>query len=134
MKPPIPKTKNIEALKKNLLDQINKQYEPTPQEKYNQAVFNRTWNPETMPADRLREFQSHGWFIGYEPRKMTPEQAAIEEQEFQAIANEAFPNNQKPATDKPLTPERAKEIIDEVWSKKRFVKDQPLSIIQNKLL
>ena len=27
---------------------------------------------------------------------------------------------QKPDSDKPLTPERAKEIIDEVWSKKRF--------------
>ena len=26
----------------------------------------------------------------------------------------------KPDLDKPLTPERAKEIIDEVWSKKRF--------------
>ncbi len=24
-------------------------------------------NPETMPAERLREFQSHGWFIGFEP-------------------------------------------------------------------
>ena len=41
----------------------------------------------------------------------------------------------KPDSDKPLTPERAKEIIDEVWSKKRFVQDQPLSIIQkNNLL
>ena len=29
----------------------------------------------------------------------------------------------KPDPDKPLTPERAKEIIDEVWSKKRFVKN-----------
>ncbi len=29
--------------------------------------------------------------------------------------------SQKPDSDKPLTPERAKEIIDEVWSKKRFV-------------
>ena len=28
---------------------------------------------------------------------------------------------QKPDSNKPLTPERAKEIIDEVWSKKRFV-------------
>ena len=27
----------------------------------------------------------------------------------------------KPDPDKPLTPERAKEIIDEVWSKKKFV-------------
>ena len=27
----------------------------------------------------------------------------------------------KPDSDKPLTPERAKEIIDEVWSIKRFV-------------
>jgi len=27
---------------------------------------------------------------------------------------------QKPDSKKPLTPERAKEIIDEVWSKKRF--------------
>ncbi len=92
MKPPIPKTKNIAALKKNLLDQINKQYEPTPQEKYNQAVFNRTWNPETMPADRLREFQAYGWFMGYEPRELTPEQIDLEEQQFQAIVNEAFPS------------------------------------------
>ena len=28
----------------------------------------------------------------------------------------------KPNSNKPLTPERAKEIIDEVWSKKRFAK------------
>ena len=48
-------------------------------------MFNRTSNPETMPAERLREFQSHGWFLGYEPRELTPEQAAIEEQEFQSI-------------------------------------------------
>ena len=41
----------------------------------------------------------------------------------------------KPDPAKPLTPERAKEIIDEVWSKKRFVQDQPLLIIQkNNLL
>ena len=30
---------------------------------------------------------------------------------------------QKPDSNKPLTPERAKEIIDEVWSKKRFVNE-----------
>ena len=41
-------------------------------------------NPETMPAERLREFQSHGWFLGYEPRESTSEQAAIEEEEFQS--------------------------------------------------
>ena len=29
----------------------------------------------------------------------------------------------KSDSDKPLTPERAKEIIDEVWSKKRFVNE-----------
>ena len=28
--------------------------------------------------------------------------------------------SQKPDSDKPLTPERAKEIIDEVWSQKRL--------------
>ncbi len=28
---------------------------------------------------------------------------------------------QTPDSNKPLTPERAKEIIDKVWSKKRFV-------------
>jgi len=39
---------------------------------------------------RLREFQSHGWFLGYEPRELTPEQAAIEEEEFQSIVEKAF--------------------------------------------
>ena len=75
---------------KRLLDKINKQHEPTPKERFDQAMFNRTTNPETMPAERLREFQSHGWFMGYEPRELTPEQTAIEEEEFQAIVNEAF--------------------------------------------
>ena len=73
-----------------ILPQINKQNEPTPKEKYDQAIYNRTMNPETMPAERLREFQSHGWFLRYEPRELTAEQAAIEEEEFQAIANKAF--------------------------------------------
>ena len=71
---------------------INQQEEATPKDKYDQEIFNRTMNPETMPAERLREFQSHGWFLGYEPRELTPEQEAIEEKEFQAIANEAFQN------------------------------------------
>ena len=48
---------------------------------------------------------------------------------LQAIDNGALPDNQKTTTTKPLTHKRAKEIIYEVWSKKRFVKDQPLSII-----
>ena len=82
----------ISSITKRLLDKINKQNEPTPQDKFNQAMFNRTSNPETMPADRLREFQSHGWFMDFEPRALTPEQAAIEEEEFQAIVNEAFPS------------------------------------------
>ena len=47
-------------------------------------------NPETISAKRLREFQSHGWFLGYEPRELTLEQAAIEEEEYQSIVNEAF--------------------------------------------
>ena len=53
----------LTSLREKLLAQINKQQEPTPKQKYNQAIYNRTWNPETMPADRLREFQSHGWFV-----------------------------------------------------------------------
>ena len=77
-------------LRDKILSQINKQQEPTPKQKYDQAIYNRTMNPETMPAERLREFQSHGWFLGYEPRELTPEQAAIEEEEFQSIVNEAF--------------------------------------------
>ena len=40
---------------------------------------------------------------------------------LQAIDNGALPDNQKPTTAKPLTHQRAKAIIDEVWSKKRFV-------------
>ncbi len=92
MQTPYSKTQRREALTKKLLDQINKQYEPTPLDAFNQAMFNRTSNPETMPAERLREFQSHGWFVGYEPREVTPEQAAIEEEEFQAIVNKAFPD------------------------------------------
>ena len=82
----------LTTLKEKLLERINKQQEPTPKQKYDQAIYNRTMNPETMPAERLREFQSHGWFLGYEPRELNPEQAAIEEEEFQAIVNEAFQN------------------------------------------
>ena len=59
----------LTSLREKLLAQINKQQEPTPKQKYNQAIYNRTWNPETMPADRLREFQSHGWFLGYQPKE-----------------------------------------------------------------
>ena len=70
-------------LREKLLDQINKQEEPTPKEKYDHVIYNRTMNPKTMPAERLREFQSHDWFLGYEPRELTPEQAAIEEEKFQ---------------------------------------------------
>ena len=80
----------IESLYKKIQDQLNKEKQLTPKEKFNQALFNRTWNPETMSAERLREFQSHGWFLGYEPRELTPEQAAIEDEEFQAIVEEAF--------------------------------------------
>ena len=83
---------DVIGLREKLLAQINKQQEPTPKQKYDQAIYNRTMNPETMPAERLREFQSHGWFMDYEPRELTPEQAAIEEEEFQAIVNEAFPD------------------------------------------
>ena len=85
----------LTSLREKLLAQINKQQEPTPKQKYNQAIYNRTWNPETMQAERLREFQSHGWFLGYEPRELTPKQAAIEEKEFQSIVNEAFPKTRK---------------------------------------
>ncbi len=61
----------LTTLKEKLLERINKQQEPTPKQKYDQAIYNRTMNPETMPAERLREFQSHGWFLGYEPRTNT---------------------------------------------------------------
>ena len=47
-------------------------------------------NPETMSAERLREFQSHGWFLGYQPRQFSHEQAAIENEEFQTIVNEQY--------------------------------------------
>ena len=80
----------IESLYKKIKDQINQETKLTPKEKFNQALFNRTWNPETMPAEKLREFQSHGWFLGYEPRALTPEHAAIEKEEFQAIVNDTF--------------------------------------------
>ena len=89
----------ISRIAKKLLDKLNKQQEPTPKQKYDQAIYNRTINPETMPAERLREFQSHGWFLGYEPRELTPEQAAIEEEEFQSIINEAFPSKQETSND-----------------------------------
>jgi len=56
-------------------------------------------NPETMPAERLREFQSHGWFLGYEPRESTPEQATIEEEEFQSIVNQAFSSEKETSND-----------------------------------
>ena len=49
---------NLIDLRKKILAQINKQQEPTPKQKYDQAIYNRTWNPETMQAERLREFQS----------------------------------------------------------------------------
>ena len=94
MQTPFPKTQEIAAFKRKLLDQIKKQNEPTAKEKFDQAIFNRTMNPNTMPAERLREFQAHGWFMGYEPREMTHEQVAIEEKEFQTIVKEAFPDSQ----------------------------------------
>ena len=94
----LPKQELIE-IRDKILAQINKQHEPTPKQKYDQAIYNRTMNPETMPAERLREFQSHGWFLGYEPRELTPEQAAIEEEEFQSIVNEAFPSKQETSID-----------------------------------
>ena len=78
------------VLRDKILAQINKQQEPTPKQKYDQAIYNRTMNPETMPTERLREFQSYGWFLGYEQRELTPEQAAIEEEEFQRIVDQAF--------------------------------------------
>ena len=87
------------SLREKLVAQINKQQEPTPKQKYDQAIYNRTMNPETMPAERLREFQSHGWFLGYEPRELNPEQAAIEEEEFQSIVNEAFPSKKETSID-----------------------------------
>ena len=94
----LPKQELIE-IRDKILAQINKQQEPTPKEKYDQAIYNRTMNPETMPAKRLREFQSHGWFLGYEPRELNPEQAAIEEEEFQSIINEAFPSKEETSID-----------------------------------
>ena len=35
-----------------------------------------------MPAERLREFQSNGYFLGSEPRELTPEQAVFEEEKL----------------------------------------------------
>ena len=87
------------GLREKLLAQINKKQEPTPKEKYDQAIYNRTMNPETMPAERLREFQSHGWFLGYEPRELTPEQAAIEEEESKSIVNDAFRSKKETSID-----------------------------------
>ena len=46
---------------------------------------------------------------------------ALRDRLLETIDNGALPDNQKPATEKPLTHQRAKEIIDEAWSKKRFV-------------
>ena len=90
---------NLIGLREKLLAQINKQHEPTPKQKYDQAIYNRTMNPETMSAERLKEFHSRGWFLGYEPRELTPEQAAIEEEEFQSIVNEAFPSKKETSID-----------------------------------
>ena len=90
---------NLIDLREKILAQINQQQKTTPKQKYDQAIYNRTWNPETMQAERLREFQSHGWFLGYEPRELTPEQAAIEEREFQSIVNEAFPSKEEASID-----------------------------------
>ena len=87
------------VLRDKILDQINKQHEPTAKENYDQAIYNRTMNPETMPTERLREFQSYGWFLGYEQRELTPEQSAIEEEEFQSIVNEAFPSEKETSND-----------------------------------
>ena len=50
-----------------------------------------------MPAERLREFQSNGWFMGYEPREMTLEQVDIEEEELQVNVKEAFPDTKSQA-------------------------------------
>jgi len=97
MQTPIPKPQEIAAFKKKLLDQIKKQREPTAKDRFNQTMFNRTTNPETMPAERLREFQSNGWFMGYEPREMTLEQVDIEEEELQVNVKEAFPDTKSQA-------------------------------------
>ena len=55
-----------------------------------------TWQrnkPPSFKEERLREF--HDWFPGYEQRELTPEQATIEEKEFQSIVNEAFPSKKE---------------------------------------
>ncbi len=50
-----------------------------------------------MPAERLREFQLNGWFMGYETKEMTLEQVDIEEEEFHVIVKEAIPDSKSQA-------------------------------------
>ena len=95
-------------------DSISKQMEPSPREKYDQAMWRRTNDPEYMPADRLREFQSVGWFTDYTPRELTPEQQAIEEKEFDDLFNAAYPDKIDPSL--PVGEARLGQIIDEAFS------------------
>ena len=44
----------LTSLREKLLAQINKQPELTPKQKYDQAIYNRTMNPESIPERRFR--------------------------------------------------------------------------------
>ena len=95
-------------------EKINKQMEPSAKEKYDQAMWRRANDPEYMPADRLREFQSVGWFTDYTPRELTPEQQAIEDKEFDDLFSAAYPD--KVDTSLPVGEARLGQIIDEAFS------------------
>ena len=104
------------SLREKLLAQINKQQEPTPKQKYDQAIYNRTMNPETMPAERLREFQSYGWFLGYEQRELTPEQAVIEEEKLSHVSSHLQVDNLLKTLQSDSLPYRDELLIQSIKS------------------
>ena len=67
-----------------------------------------------MSADRLREFQKVGWFSDTVPRDLTPEEAAKEEEEMDALFHAAYP--EKEDTSLPISEARYGQIIDEAFS------------------
>ena len=105
---------DIGEFKQRLRDQIAKQNQPTSKEQYEFELWQRQNNPEMMPAEKLKEYQSKGWFEGYEPRELTPEQSKAEEAELDSLFNAAYPK--PPEVEQPLTPQRLEEIIDDALS------------------
>ena len=114
------------AFKEKMLAKIEQQQMPSPQEQWENAVWQRQNNPQFMSAEKLREFQELGRFEGHEPRELTPEQTAAEEAEMDELFNAAYPDQnqeKQPISEpisqvasQPISQQRYGEIIDEAFS------------------